>query len=288
MTMTDMPRACIMGHPVAQSRSPMLHGHWLAELGIAGSYGREDVPPDGFDGFFAGFRAAGYVGGNVTAPHKLAALRAVSRLDAAAAAIGAVNTIWTEDGAYVGGNTDAHGFIANLDDRAPGWDASARQAVVLGAGGATRAAIFALRARGLAVCLVNRTRAHAEALAAHFNALPGPVVSVAGWDAMAPALAAADLLVNATVLGMLGKPALEIDLVALKPSATVYDIVYVPLETALLRKARARGHRGVDGLGMLLHQAVPGFARWFGATPVVTPGLRGLIEADIRARTPGA
>lgn len=283
-----LPRACVMGHPIAQSRSPMLHGYWLAQLGIAGSYERMDVPPGGFPAFMATFLDEGFVGGNVTAPHKQAAFQVVARTDAAAAAIGAVNTIWLEDGALVGGNTDAHGFIANLDDRAPGWGDTARTAVLLGAGGACRAALFALRQRGLAVTLVNRTRAHAEELAAHFNALPGPAVTVAGWEDLAEALATADLLVNTTVLGMLGKPAMEIDLAPLKPGAVVYDIVYVPLETSLLQAARARGHRTVDGLGMLLHQAVPGFQHWFGGHPVVTAELRALIEDDIRAKTPGA
>jgi shikimate dehydrogenase len=279
------PRACIIGHPVAQSRSPMLHGFWLRQYGIAGEYGRENVAPDGFPEFFAGFRAAGYIGGNVTAPHKVNAMQAVGRLDAAARAIGAVNTIWLDGEDWVGGNTDAHGFIANLDDRAPGWQASAKVAVVLGAGGATRAVLYALRERNMAVVLVNRTQQSAQALAAEFNTTQGPRVSVVAWDDMDDALAQADLLVNATVLGMQGKPAMEIDLAALKPSAVVYDIVYVPLETGLLRAAKARGHRVVDGLGMLLHQAVPGFHRWFGFMPTVTPELRALIENDILAVT---
>jgi shikimate dehydrogenase len=277
-----------MGHPIAQSRSPMLHGYWLKTLGIAGSYERVDVPPDGFDAVMATFLADGFVGGNVTAPHKQAAFKAMARLDEAAASIGAVNTIWVEDGELVGGNTDAHGFIANLDDRAPGWQSQGHSAVVLGAGGASRAALFALKARAMAVTLVNRTRAHAEELAAHFNDYGGPAIKVADWSALPEALAAADLLVNTTVLGMLGKPAMDIDLTPLNPDATVYDIVYVPLETAFLQAARLRGHRTVDGLGMLLHQAVPGFTRWFGAVPTVTPELRALIEADIRAKTPGA
>ncbi len=287
MTAT-IPRACVMGHPIAQSRSPMLHGYWLETLGIAGSYDRQDVPPDGFAAFMQRFRAEGFVGGNVTAPHKQAALQSVARLDDAARTIGAVNTIWLEGDVLVGGNTDAHGFITNLDDRAPGWDDGAETAVLLGAGGACRAALYALRARGLAVTLVNRTRDHAEALAAQFNAFPGPAVAVASWQDLPRALAHADLLVNTTVLGMLGKPAMEIDLATLKAAAVVYDIVYVPLETALLRAAREAGHRTVDGLGMLLHQAVPGFRHWFGGDPVVTPALRALIEGDIRAKTPGA
>lgn len=283
-----VPRAGIIGSPVAQSRSPMLHGYWLQQLGIAGSYERLEVPQDGFDAFIASFASQGFVGGNVTAPHKLAAYRAMARLDAAAAGIGAVNTIWLEGSDLVGGNTDAHGFIANLDDRAPDWQATATRAVVLGAGGASRAALYALKARGMAITLVNRTRATADALAAHFNDATGPAIEAADWDALPNALTTADLLVNTTVLGMLGKQAMDIDLAQLKPTATVYDIVYVPLETAFLQQARLRGHHTVDGLGMLLHQAVPGFQRWFGATPVVTAELRALIEADIRAKTPGA
>jgi shikimate dehydrogenase len=282
MTSKQMPRACIMGHPVAQSRSPMLHGYWLAQLGIDGAYTREDVAPGGFPAFLEGFQAAGYVGGNVTAPHKQVALAAVARVDAVAAAIGAVNTIWTERGELVGGNTDAHGFIANLDELAPGWDGATRTAVVMGAGGATRAAIVALRARGVAVVLVNRTQAHADALAAEFGATPGPDVRAAAWERLGDTLSQADLLVNTTVLGMVGKPAMEIDLAALPAASVVYDIVYVPLETELLRAARARGNRVVGGLGMLLHQAVPGFEHWFGARPVVTAELRRLIEDDIR------
>jgi len=288
MTETQIPRACVIGHPIAQSRSPMLHGFWLQQLGIAGSYERMDVPPDGFEAFMAHFQADGFVGGNVTAPHKLAAFKAMTRLDAAATAIGAVNTMWLEDGKFVGGNTDAHGFIANLDDRAPGWQQQGNSAVVLGAGGACRAALYALKTRGMAVTLVNRTRGHAEALAADFAGLAGPAIAVANWSDLGDALQTADLLVNTTVLGMLGKPAMEIDLAPLKPGATVYDIVYVPLETGLLQAARTRGHRTVGGLGMLLHQAVPGFTHWFGRVPTVTAELRALIEADIREKTPGA
>lgn len=287
-TASTSPKVCVVGHPIAQSRSPMLHGYWLARYGIDGSYGRRDVPPGGFDAFLSGFAAEGFVGCNVTAPHKLAALQAVARVDDAARVIGAVNTIWRENGIWVGGNTDAHGFIANLDDRTPGWDVDARRAVLLGAGGATRAGIYALRARGLEVTVVNRTLPHATELAAYFNELPGPSVRAMAWSELPAALADADLLVNTTVLGMLGKPTLAVDISALKTSATVYDIVYVPLETGLLRQARARGHRVVDGLGMLLHQAVPGFHRWFGKLPEVTSDLRKLIEDDIRETTPGA
>jgi len=270
-----IPKACVMGHPVAHSRSPKLHTFWLTTLGIAGAYELADVTEQDFPTFIRDLRARGFVGGNITVPHKEAAFRAVSRRDDAANAIGAVNAVWYEDGHLVGGNTDAHGFLAHIDASIPDWNGAAGRAVVLGAGGAARAITYGLRQRGLAVAVVNRTVARARSLAADFGA------SAHGWDDLPPLLGAADLLVNATLLGMAGKPALDIDLALLKPEAIVYDIVYVPLETALLRAARGRGHRIVDGLGMLLHQAVPAFARWFGVTPRVTPELRAHIEADI-------
>jgi len=229
-------------------------------------------------------RSGAYDGFNVTVPHKQAVARLVSRCDAAAHAIGAVNTLWFEGDDLVGGNTDAQGFIDNLDGLAPGWDRPGATAVILGAGGAARAAVHGLLGRGFEIALVNRTRATADALAAYF----GDAVSAHDAASLPSLLPRADLLVNTTSLGMVGKAPLEIDLAPLKPSAVVHDVVYVPLETRLLADAKRRGHRTVDGLGMLLHQAVAGFARWFGATPQVTPELRALVEADIRAKTPGA
>ena len=271
------PRAFVLGHPVRHSRSPKLHGYWLRTLGLPGSYELADVPPEGLPAFFAGLQEQGFVGGNVTVPHKVAVQEFLARLDPAAQAIGAVNTIWREDGAFVGGNTDAIGFLAHLDEQAPGWEC--RTALVIGAGGAARAAVHGLLGRGVAVHLANRTVGHADALAAHFGAGVHPH----GMDAIPDLLPEVGLLVNTTSLGMAGKPALELALAPLRPGAVVYDIVYVPLETGLLAQAKARGHRTVDGLGMLLHQAVPGFARWFGVTPRVTPELRALVEADLRA-----
>ena len=270
------PRAFILGHPVAHSRSPMLHTHWLRTLGLPGSYDFADVPPEGVPAFIQGMHAAGYVGGNVTVPHKLAVIPHLARLDPTAQAIGAVNTLWTEAGTLVGGNTDAHGFITHLDDQASGW---AGPAVILGAGGAARAATYALRQRGTEVHLVNRTAATATALAAEFGAHGHPLA------ALPALLPRAGLLVNTTSLGMAGKGPLDLDLTPLPPHATVYDIVYVPLDTPLLRAARARGLRTVDGLGMLLHQAGAGFAHWFGTAPPVTAELRALIEADILAKS---
>ena len=275
-------RACVMGHPVAHSRSPMIHNYWLKTLGIPGSYDLQDLAPEAFPGFVANLAGNGYVGGNVTVPHKEAAFRAVAARDAAAEAVGAVNTLWLDNGRLMGGNSDTHGFIANLDDRAPGWNVPGCRAVVLGAGGAGRSAVYALRQRGVEVHLVNRTLARAEELARRF----APGVHAHGFDEAARLLPCADLLVNCTSLGLAGKAPLELDLAPLKPRAVVYDVIYVPLETGLLAAARKRGHRTVDGLGMLLQQAGYGFRKWFGGEPRVTPGLRAMIEADIVAKTP--
>ena len=277
----ETPRACLMGHPVAHSRSPMIHGYWLKQLGIAGAYDLKDLTPEEYPDFLTHLAANGYVGGNVTVPHKEAAFRLVDRRDEAAEAIGAVNTVWLENGRLRGGNSDAHGFIANLDDCAPGWDAARGLAVVLGAGGSARAAAYTLVSRGLRVALVNRTLARAQELAAAY----GSPVTAWSWDALPRLLPEAVLLVNCTSTGMIGKPRLEIDLDGLSTSAVVYDLVYVPLETELLAQARKRGNRTVDGLGMLLKQAGLGFEKWFGVMPSVTPDMRALLEADIRARS---
>ena len=277
-------RAFVMGHPVAHSRSPMLHGYWLERYGIEASYERVDVAPEGLKDFFDTYREVGWLGGNVTVPHKTAVIAFLDRVDAAVKAMGAVNTLWWEDGTLVGGNTDYIGFMGNIDELVPGWDASAKRATVLGAGGAARAAIYGLCGRGLEVSLCNRTIAKAEALATHF----GDGVSAHGLDALPGLLARSDLLVNTTSLGMVGQPPFDIDLSPLKADAIVYDVVYVPLETAILKAAKAHGHRTVDGLGMLLHQAVEGFNHWFGRRPEVTAELRTLLSDDIRAKTPGA
>ena len=270
------PRAFVIGHPIAHSRSPMLHGFWLQTLGVPGRYEALDVAPAALGAFVAGMQAQGFTGGNVTIPHKIAVIPFLSRIDPAAEAIGAVNTIWAEAGRLVGGNTDAHGFLANLDDRAPGWDQPAGLSVVLGAGGAARAAVYGLLQRGMQVHLVNRTLGSAQAIATQFGG-----VAVSDAAALPGLLPRASLLVNTTSLGMKGKPALDLDITPLRPGAVVCDIVYVPLVTPLLHAAAQRGHRTVDGLGMLLHQAAPGFAHWFGVTPTVSPDLRHLLETDI-------
>ncbi|RUW77089.1 MULTISPECIES: shikimate dehydrogenase [unclassified Mesorhizobium] len=272
-------KAFVTGHPIAHSRSPKIHGHWLTRYGIDGSYQAIDVAPDDFAAFLNALRDNGFQGGNVTIPHKEAAFALVERRDEAAEAIGAVNTLWFEDGKLWGGNTDAHGFAANLDDYAPGWAANG-PAVVLGAGGASRAVIHALKERGVGdIRIVNRTLARAEELSHRF----GAGVSAHRADAVGDLLADAGLLVNTTALGMHGNEGLSADPAGLPDHAIVTDIVYVPLETPLLAAARGRGLWMVDGLGMLLHQAVPGFERWFGTRPEVTAELRRMIIADIEA-----
>ena len=278
--MTDIatgPRAFIVGWPIGQSRSPLIHGHWLKLHGLPGSYERIAVPPEEIEGFLERLPAAGFVGGNVTVPHKEVAFRIASEKDDVALAIGAVNTLWIDGGQLCATNTDGPGFLANLDDRAPGWDANPGVAVVLGAGGAARAVVWGLMRRGFAVRIVNRTLARAEDLAARF----GRGSSAHGFDDLPRLLAEADVLVNTTSLGMAGKDDLTLDLTPLRPDALVTDIVYVPLITPLLAAAAARGHRTVDGLGMLLHQAGGGFERWFGLRPTVTEALRALVLADI-------
>ncbi len=270
-------RVCVIGHPVSHSRSPLIHGYWLREHKIAGVYERQDIEPAAI-GSFLDRLGETYVGANVTIPYKEAAFAKLKHPDPVAQALGAANTLWFENGALSGTNTDVHGFLAHLDASLPGWNRRTETALVLGAGGASRSIVYALLERGVAsVTIANRTRARAETLAGRF----GPRVTVADLASLSKALATADLLVNTTSLGMKGQPPLELDLMPLKKTAAVYDIVYVPLETPLLVAARARGNPVVDGLGMLLHQAVPGFERWFGVRPQVTPALRMLLLADL-------
>jgi shikimate dehydrogenase len=273
-----MKRACVVGWPIEHSRSPLIHGHWLKTYRIAGSYVRLPVKPADAEAFFGELAAKGFAGCNVTVPHKEAAFRAAARPDAAARSVLAANTLWLEDGVLCASNTDIYGFLTNLDDQAPGWDKLGLPAAVLGAGGAARGVIRGLLDRGIAeIRLVNRTRERAEALVAGF----GEAVRTFEWGTRSRMLANCGLLVNTTMLGMTGQPPLDIDLAAMPAQAVVSDIVYSPLETPLLRDARARWLRTVDGLGMLLHQAVPGFEKWFGVRPRVTAELRDLIIADL-------
>jgi shikimate dehydrogenase len=276
--MTAAPVACVIGWPVKHSRSPVIHCYWLKELGLPGDYVIHPVEPDAAPAFFANFATSGFVGCNVTVPHKELAFASVTRRDAAAEATGALNTIWLEDGTLVGVNTDVAGFLANLDEEAPGWDAKPGAAVVLGAGGAARAIVYALISRGFGpVHVVNRTPQRPKQLAA----LLGDQVKPAAWSDVPALLRSARVLVNTTTLGMAGQPPLRVDLAPLSKDAVVNDIVYVPMETQLLADARARSLRTAAGLGMLLHQAVPGFERWFGKRPTVTAELRAAVQKSI-------
>jgi shikimate dehydrogenase len=281
-----MTRAFVVGHPIKHSRSPLIHGAWLKRYGLAGSYERIDVAPQDFSRFLASFGDQGFAGGNVTIPHKEAAFAGVRRRTERAERLKAVNTLWIEDGEVWGDNTDITGFMAHLDQSlGAGWEREVRTALVLGAGGAARAVVAGLLARPLdRVLVANRTLARAGEIADGFSGPGGPGIAPLAWEKIQAALGEVDLLVNTTSLGMAGQPALELDLSPLPKHAIVADIVYVPLRTPLLALAEARGLRSVDGLGMLLHQAVPGFARWFGVTPEVTPDLRALIVDDIEGR----
>lgn len=267
----------MIGWPVKHSRSPLIHNYWIQRHGLAAEYRREEVPPEAFAEFVTHLSAHGYVGANVTIPHKEAAL-ALSAPDDRARAVGAANTLWLDGNRLCSTNTDVEGFTANLDAVVPGWDSGADDAVVLGAGGSARAVIYGLIERGYRrIHVVNRTAERAQALRMRF----GHAVEPAHWNALPHLLSRAGLLVNTTSLGMRGQPPLSVDLAPLPQEAVVADLVYVPLQTALLQAARQRGLATADGLGMLLHQAVRGFQLWFGVRPEVTAELRALVEADL-------
>lgn len=274
--MPKPPAACLIGWPAAHSRSPLIHHYWLRKLGIKGGYNIEAVPPEEFAEFVTHLSMHGFVGANVTIPHKERAL-ALTLPDERARAVGAANTLWYEGGVLRSTNTDIEGFINNLDACAAGWD-GADEALVLGAGGSSRAVVFGLLERGIRrVHVANRTIGRAEALMRQFGAKVVPL----RWDGIGEVLPRARLLVNTTSLGMRGQPPLEVDVGKLPADAVVADLVYVPLITPLLAAAQARGLKTADGLGMLLHQAVRGFELWFGKRPEVTAELRALVEADL-------
>ncbi|MGB3553812.1 MAG: shikimate dehydrogenase [Jannaschia sp.] len=267
--------AGVIGDPVGHSLSPRLHGHWLARHGIDGAYVPLRVTAGDLAAALAMLPRMGFAGVNVTIPHKEAAFALADTATDRARAVGAANTLVFQDGTVHADNTDGYGFLANLEQGAPGRDRTA-PALVLGAGGAARGVVATLLEAGtMRVTLANRTRARAENLASVF----GDRVDVVDWADLSRAMPGQGLLVNTTSLGMTGQPPLDIDVSMLDPGATVTDIVYAPLETPLLAEARARGCRVVDGLGMLLHQAVPGFEAWFGARPEVDSALR---EAVLR------
>ena len=271
--------AGVIGWPVAHSRSPAIHGHWIAQHGLNGAYVLLPVQPEQLPQAVRGLAALGFAGCNVTIPHKVAALQLVDRVDTAARRIGAINTIVVEaDGSTTGYNNDAKGYIQSLREAEPAWRASAGPVVVMGCGGAARAVIVGLLEEGateIRVC--NRSHDKAQALAQEL----GAGVHVVPWKERQDALASVTLLVNTTNQGMHGQSALDLSLDALPREALVSDLVYVPLETPLLAAARQRGHPTVDGLGMLLHQARPAFHAWFGVMPEVTAQLRALVQASL-------
>ncbi len=277
MSDASKPRAaCLIGWPAAHSRSPLIHHHWLRHMGIEGGYTIESVPPEEVADFVMNLSRRGYIGANVTIPHKERVLK-LTAPDRRARAVGAANTLWYDHGTLRATNTDVEGFIDNLDHCAPEWD-QADDALVLGAGGSSRAVVFGLLERGIKhVYVANRSIERAQDLVKLF----GERVIPLAWEDAASKLPQVSLLVNTTSLGMKGQPELVIDLGLLPPDAVVADLVYVPLETPLLAAARARGLRTADGLGMLLCQAVRGFELWFGQRPEVTPELRAEVEADL-------
>lgn len=277
--MIHVKTAFVIGHPIKHSRSPLIHGSWIARYGFEASYAPFDVAPEELGRFVERIRLGEFVGGNVTIPHKEAVFALCDEVDPLARTIGAVNTlVRTVDDTIFGFNTDYMGFLGNLDQKAPSWDSGLERAIVLGAGGAARAILVALRERGLKeIVLLNRTPEKAEALAREIG---GPFVPGALAD-YAKYAGEAGLLVNTTSIGMHDTRFEDLDLTLLPKTALVTDIVYVPLVTPLLADARALGLRTVDGLGMLLHQAVPGFEAWFGVRPEVTPELRARVEATL-------
>lgn len=276
-------KACVIGWPILHSRSPLVHRYWLAKYAIEGDYLREAVTSENLSRFIAGLGTQGYCGANVTIPHKEAALAICGHASELAKRVGAVNTLWFENGHLWGDNTDVSGFLDNLDDRTPGWDLQCARAVVLGAGGAARAVLAALAERKIPeVTIINRSIDRARKLAEVAQDWGFANLRVRPLEADGKACAGANLLVNTTSLGMSGQPELQLDITGLSENAVVNDIVYAPLETELLIGAQRRGLRTATGLGMLLFQAVPGFAHWFGIKPEVDQELRYLIESEIQ------
>lgn len=276
-----MRRACVIGWPIEHSRSPAIHGYWLKKYGIDGSYTKQAVPPDEVEAFLMTLEARGMRGCNVTVPHKEAAFAIANIKDSSAVAVGAANTIWIENGQIACANTDTYGFMTYLAARAPAWRPPAGPVLVLGAGGAARAIVYGFLEAGCDhIAVANRSMDRAIALADHF----GGAVRAVRWEDRPRAARDALVIVNATTLGMMGEGNPDIDFSNARKECVVADIVYVPLETAFLASAKAHGLHTVDGLGMLLHQAVPGFEKWFGVRPEVTDELYRLIASGIPVR----
>jgi shikimate dehydrogenase len=270
----ETKKAAVVGWPIGQSKSPLIHGYWIKQFGIDGSYEAIGLSPDEFVSGIRDLMDKGYRGCNVTIPHKEAALAMADHVSERARAIGAANTLVFKDGKIHADNTDGFGFISNLKQNAPDWKASAGPAVVLGAGGAARAIVYSLLSKGApSIFIANRTKDKAQALADFF----GDRVTAVSMADVTSALSQTKTLVNTTSLGMIGQPELEIDISTLPKTALVTDIVYNPLTTNLLKQAQDLGLNTVDGLGMLLHQAVPGFEAWFEAHPKVNATLRQIV-----------
>jgi shikimate dehydrogenase len=273
-----MIRACVIGWPISHSRSPLIHGYWLRQHGIEGSYTRLPVEPSRLADFLSSLSEENYAGCNVTIPHKEHAFRQVTSADESTERLGAVNTVFLRGGKTFGTNTDGEGFVNSLYQSASGFSLTNARVIVLGAGGASLAVVNAILEQGASeVVVANRTAGKAQLMRSRF----GPRVVPVAWDHAADQLSECSLLVNTTSLGMKGQPEVEIDLSRLDQTAVVTDIVYVPLRTKLLEDAARRGNIVVEGLGMLLHQAVRGFSLWFGVTPKVTAELHALVARDI-------
>lgn len=276
-----MNKACVIGWPIEHSRSPLIHGYWLKHYGLDGAYTKVSVKPEDLATFLKSLEANGYAGCNITVPHKEAAFALADVRHASANAAGAANTVWHAQGKLIAANTDTYGYMTYLQARYPDWQASNAPVSILGAGGAARAIVYGFLSAGVSeVRLFNRSKPRAVELA---RAL-GPRVKVFDWDERSPSSSTSCVVVNTTTLGMKGEGDTGLDVGLLNPSCIVSDIVYVPLETALLARAKVRGLRTLDGLGMLLHQAVPGFETWFRVTPQVTDELFQLVAREIEGR----
>lgn len=273
-----MTHACVIGWPISHSRSPLIHNYWLHQYGIAGTYTREPVKPEELEAFLSSFEARGLAGCNVTVPHKEAAFALAAIRDPSAVAVNAANTLWLENGRLACANTDTYGFMANLDASALDWQKRSGPILILGAGGSARAVVYGFLEAGMSdIRVFNRSSDRAQELAHHFGAR----VAAYSWDARNEHVSEAAVIVNTTTLGMNGAGTPGIEFTRAQAGAVVADLVYVPLETEFLKSARTHGLIGVDGLGMLLHQAVPGFEKWFGVRPVVTPELYRIVAHDI-------
>lgn len=273
-----MKKACVIGWPITHSRSPLIHNYWLKKHAIDAIYEKTAIHPNDVNSFVTDFRKSGLIGCNVTAPHKEAVFNAVADVDVAAQRLGALNTIYIKDGNVRGTNTDGEGYLASLRQSHPSHEIKGGTTVIIGAGGAAKAIIGALiDGGGQRIGIVNRTPDRVESLQKQFGSTIYPVTS----ENYETAIAACDLFINTTSLGMSGQPPLEFNIDSLPRKAIVSDIVYSPLETSLLKHARFRGNPTLGGLGMLLHQAVRGFELWFGVRPEVTEELYDLVAADV-------